>query len=149
MSRSPRPMVVALAGLSALVVLLSGCTSAEGPASTQSAAVADSSIRVAQPTAAAELLQAEPERVVIDVRTPEEFTQGHLEGAVLVDYNAPDFEERIAEFDRDASYLIYCRSGNRSAGARQVMEELGFTDVVDVAGGITAWNGAGLPVTTA
>ncbi len=112
------------------------------------AGTATSGVRVDDPQAVADLLAEEPDRVVIDVRTPEEFAAGHLEGAVLVDYNAPDFAERIAEFDRDGDYVIYCRSGNRSAGARDVMTEQGFTDVVDVDGGIVAWNDAGLPIVT-
>ena len=83
---------------------------------------------------------------MIDVRTPAEYAEGHLEDAVLVDYDAPDFAERIAEFTRDGEYVIYCRSGNRSAGARATMAELGFTDVVDVEGGVVAWVEAGLPL---
>lgn len=109
-------------------------------------ATATSGVRVADAQDVAELIEDEPERIVIDVRTPAEYAEGHLEGAVLVDYNAPDFADRIAEFDPEAEYVIYCRSGNRSAGARDVMTDLGFADVVDVEGGIIAWNQAGLPI---
>lgn len=144
MLRIPRSFVAAPALITALLLVLAGCSS-----STDVATDAGAGIRVVDPVAAAELLEEEPERIVVDVRTPGEFAQGHLEGARLVDYNAPDFKERIAELDRDESYVIYCRSGNRSAGARQVMEDLGFTDVVDVDGGIIAWNQQGLPTTTA
>ncbi len=105
-------------------------------------------VRVVAPAEAQELLDAEPSPVVIDVRTPGEYAEGHLEGAELVDYNAPDFRDRIATYPRDASYVIYCRSGNRSAGARAIMTELGFTDVADIDGGIVAWTGAGFPITT-
>lgn len=145
MSRLPRPFMVVPALVAALLLGLAGCSSSTDLAATEAAA--ETGIRVVQPAEAAELLEAEPDRVVLDVRTPAEFAEGRLEGAQLIDYNAPDFEQRVAELDRDASYLIYCRSGNRSAGARQVMEDLGFTDVVDVAGGIVAWTQAGLPVT--
>lgn len=124
--------------LLALLVALAACSSTD--------AATDADIRVVDPVAAAELLEAEPDRVIIDVRTPAEYAAGHVDGAVLVDYEAADFEERIAEFDRDDDYLIYCRSGNRSAGARQVMADLGFSDVVDVEGGAVAWSGAGLPL---
>ncbi len=105
-------------------------------------------IRVVSPPAAQELLAAEPAPVLIDVRTPGEFAEGHLAGAVLVDFNAPDFRDRIAEYPRDARYVIYCRSGNRSEGARRIMAELGFTDVTDIGGGILAWAQAGLPITS-
>lgn len=110
---------------------------------------AEQAVQVVAPDVAADLLAAEPRPAVIDVRTPAEFADGHLEGAVLVDVQSPDFRDRIAEFDRDASYVIYCRSGNRSVTARETMAELGFTDVTDIDGGILAWVQAGLPVTTA
>jgi len=86
--------------------------------------------------------------VVLDVRTPEEFAEGHLEGAVLVDFYDADFAEQLAALDAGAPYLVYCRSGNRSGQALGVMQQLGFTSAVDVDGGIVAWSGAGLPVTT-
>lgn len=143
MSRSARSWrrSAALAAASAATVLLAACGS--GSADT---AVA-SRIRVVEPAAAEQLLATQPAPTLIDVRTPEEYAEGHLEGAELVDFNAADFRAQIATYPRDASYVIYCRSGNRSAGARQVMEELGFTDVADIGGGILAWAQAGLPVT--
>lgn len=136
----PRTLTTALVAV-ALTAALAACS--DGGTTTTTAGV-----RVDDAEAVAALLEAEPDRVVIDVRTPEEFAAGHLEGAVLVDYNAPDFAERIAEFDPDGEYVVYCRSGNRSAGARDVMTEQGFTDVVDVDGGIVAWEQAGLPTVT-
>lgn len=138
MTAIPRGFVRVPALLLALLVALAACSGA--------GATTSADIRVVDPAAAAELLEAEPDRTIIDVRTPAEYAAGHVEGAVLVDYNAPDFEERISEFDPQGDYVIYCRSGNRSAGARQVMADLGFTDVVDVQGGAVAWSNAGLPL---
>ncbi len=86
--------------------------------------------------------------VVLDVRTPEEFAEGHLDGAVLVDFYDVDFAEQLGALDTDVAYLVYCRSGNRSSQAMQVMEQLGFSSAADVDGGIVAWSAAGLPVTT-
>lgn len=83
---------------------------------------------------------------VLDVRTPEEYAQGHIEGATLVDFYEPDFAERIGRLDRDREYVVYCRSGNRSAQATALMAEQGFTAVNDIEGGILAWEAAGLPV---
>jgi phage shock protein E len=83
-------------------------------------------------------------RVLVDVRTPEEFAQGHLAGAELIDFQGPDFRQRIAELPRDEPYFLYCRTGNRSAQAAAVMAELGFTDVVD-GGGYEDLVAAGLP----
>jgi rhodanese-related sulfurtransferase len=95
-------------------------------------------------------IQADPpdNLVVLDVRTPEEFDEAHIDGAVLVDFYDPDFAEQLAELDPDVPYLLYCRSGNRSGQTTAIMEQLGFIDVADVDGGILAWGEAGLPLTT-
>jgi rhodanese-related sulfurtransferase len=98
--------------------------------------------------AAATLADAPDDLVLLDVRTPEEFADGHLDGAVLVDFYDPDFADRLAELDRDVPYLVYCRSGNRSGETLALMEQLGFDSVRDVGGGILAWADAGLPVVT-
>jgi len=90
--------------------------------------------------------QDNPDFAIIDVRTPEEYAEGHLENAVNIDFNADDFEDRINELDKDKTYLIYCRSGVRSAGARDVMEELGFSEVYNILEGIVGWTDTGFPV---
>jgi rhodanese-related sulfurtransferase len=83
-------------------------------------------------------------RTVIDVRTPAELLDGMVLGAVNIDLQAPDFRARIAQLDRDAKYLVYCRTGNRSAQAVAIMADLGFTDVVD-GGGFPELAAAGAP----
>ncbi|HEX6129979.1 MAG TPA: rhodanese-like domain-containing protein [Candidatus Limnocylindria bacterium] len=83
-------------------------------------------------------------RTVIDVRTPAEVAQGMIAGAINIDIGSPDFRARIEALDRDGRYLLYCRTGNRSAQAASVMRDLGFTDVVD-AGGFDALVAAGAP----
>ena len=85
------------------------------------------------------------ERTVIDVRTPAEFDAGHVVGALNIDVNGPDFSDRIAELDADEPYLVYCRSGNRSATAASQMEDAGFKDIAD-AGGLADLARAGAPV---
>ena len=96
---------------------------------------------------AAAFLQDAPEGlVVLDVRTPEEFTTGHLSDAVLLDFYESDFADSLAELDRDTPYFVYCRSGNRSGQTIQVMQTLGFTNVTELSGGINEWNGANLPL---
>lgn len=85
--------------------------------------------------------------VVIDIRTADEYAAGHLEATTLqLDYYAPDFKEKLAALDKTAKYLIYCRSGRRSASALLTMKDLGFIDTHDIEGGINAWITAGLPV---
>lgn len=95
-------------------------------------------------------LQDDPpdDLVILDVRTPEEFAEGHLDGAIMVDFYDDDFADQLAELDPDVPYLLYCRSGNRSGQTLAMMEDLGFTDVADVDGGINAWGEAGLPTVT-
>jgi len=94
--------------------------------------------------AKAYLEKAKP--VLIDIRTPEEYAAGHLENSVLTDYYAPDFKDKLNLLDKSAKYLIYCRSGKRSAAALKIMQELGFKDIHDIAGGINAWIAAGFSV---
>jgi rhodanese-related sulfurtransferase len=76
---------------------------------------------------------------VIDVRTPEEFARGGLPNAVNVDYLSADFVQRINRFDKLKSYLVYCRSQNRSPKAAKLMLENGFYDVYVLEGGWLKW----------
>ena len=68
---------------------------------------------------------------VIDVRTPEEYAAGNIDGALNIDVQAADFADRIGELPKDDTYVVYCRSGNRSAAAIDIMEDLGFTSLID------------------
>ncbi len=71
---------------------------------------------------------------VVDVRTPQEYAQGHLPAAVNIDVTASDFEDNIAALDKSATYVVYCRSGSRSTTAAQIMAENGFDDVINAGG---------------
>lgn len=84
--------------------------------------------------------------VIIDVRTPDEFGSGHLEGAENVDLQSGDFEAEISEYALDGEYIVYCRSGNRSAQAAAVMDSLGFEDVTDAGGVNEASQATGLGI---
>ena len=86
--------------------------------------------------------------VVIDVRTPGEFASGHLEGAVNIDVQSPDFDALVGQLDPEGDYVVYCRSGNRSAQAIDRMEGLGFTDLVNAGSVQSAADATGLPVVT-
>jgi rhodanese-related sulfurtransferase len=79
---------------------------------------------------AAELVSAGT--VIIDVRTPEEFAAGHLDGAVLIDIKHPSFDAEITKLDATASYIVYCRSGNRSAQAVDRMRAIGIENITDL-----------------
>ena len=87
----------------------------------------------------------DPDFVLLDVRTREEFDAERIAGAVIVDYRSPSFRERVAKLDRGKTYLVYCRTGNRTNGAVKVMRELGFPNVYVFPGGITKWKEAGFP----
>jgi rhodanese-related sulfurtransferase len=87
----------------------------------------------------------DPDFVLLDVRTRKEFDAERIAGAVIVDYNSPSFRDQIAKLDRSKSYLVYCRTGNRTNGAVKVMRELGFPNVIVFPGGITKWKEAGFP----
>lgn len=87
--------------------------------------------------------------VLVDVRTPGEFAQGHLEGARNIDVQASDFDSQVSELPTDGAYIVYCRSGSRSAAASARMAELGFTSVTDAGAMSDAAVSTGLPVVTA
>jgi rhodanese-related sulfurtransferase len=84
---------------------------------------------------------------ILDVRTEEEWNQGHLADAVRVEVTADGFAEGVkSKLKADQPVLVYCRSGGRSARAAKQLEKLGFTTVYDLDGGITAWKKAGKDV---
>ncbi len=89
----------------------------------------------------------QPGVAIIDVRTPEEFADGHIAGAVNIPVQQPDFATRIAALDPNATYAIYCRSGNRSQPAVAAMEEAGITTIYELDSGTKGWTGAGQPLT--
>ncbi len=126
-------VIVAMLAFGAVVV--AGC-SASG-----------ATLETVSPQAAADLIAAEPAPVVLDIRTPDEFNQGHLEGAVNIDFYESTFASDLDTLDKDAHYVVYCRSDNRSGQAMQTFEELGFTNVTEIDGGIVAWYDSGLPIT--
>ena len=118
-----------------------------GPTTPPVAAAAASAVHLVD-VATAVALAADPSVIVIDVRTPAEFAAGHIGRAVVADIKDPGFGTQIAQLDRSATYLVYCHSGNRSGQATAFMASLGFTNVNDLNGGISAWMAAGAPVVT-
>lgn len=106
---------------------------------------AEESSGATEPAAGVESAEAARDRdvVLIDVRTPEEFQAGHIAEAQLLDIQSPDFAAGVADLDPEQTYLVYCRSGNRSAVATQQMEDAGLT-VLD-GGGLDDMVAAGWP----
>lgn len=90
----------------------------------------------------------EPGAQVVDVRTPEEFAKGHIEGAVNNDWLEDGFLDRAKTLDKSKPILLYCAAGGRSEEAVAAMAQAGFTDVVDLEHGFNGWKRQALPVTT-
>ena len=140
-----RTVGLASVGL-AVSLLVSGC----GSSATSSGSSAGAVMAAGQHLSVDEFatLAKTSAVVVLDVRTPAEFAAGHLKGAIDLDIRSADFTTRLAGLDEAATYAVYCHSGNRSAAALSQMSAAGFTHAADLAGGITAWTGAGRPVVT-
>lgn len=86
-----------------------------------------------------------PDFVIIDVRTPQEFADGHIANAVNIDYYSVTFRNDIDKLVKSKTYLVYCQSGGRSQNSAKIMEELNFSKVYNILGGIVAWESAELP----
>jgi len=147
-------------GLLLVVVVGAGCgdtgtavldAPVEGPAAdtVTSLVLPEASFALASPQQAAVIIDdslGSSNFVLLDVRTPEEYSEGHISGSENVDFYASEFTDSIAALDRDKEYVVYCRSGNRSGQTLELMRQLGFTNVTDIAGGIVEWQAAGLPL---
>ncbi|MFY7671727.1 rhodanese-like domain-containing protein [Tenacibaculum sp. MEBiC06402] len=77
---------------------------------------------------------------LVDIRTPQEFSAGHIDKAINVNYFSDSFKSDINTLQKDKPVYLYCRSGNRSAKSARILQELGFTKIYDLQGGIIAWN---------
>ncbi|WP_353828661.1 rhodanese-like domain-containing protein [Agromyces sp. SYSU T0242] len=117
-ARGIRPALVAVVGAAALA--LTGC-------------------------AASDPIELTDETVVVDVRTPGEYAEGHLDGATNLDLTSGELAAEIPALDPSDEYVVYCRSGNRSAQAAQLMEQAGL-DVVDAGSLQNAADATGLPI---
>jgi phage shock protein E len=98
------------------------------------------------PAPASSSIAVEDGTVILDVRTPAEFASGHLEGAINIDVQGPDFDARVAELELDGAYVVYCRSGNRAATAIDRMTALGFTSLQNGGGLDQAARATGLDI---
>jgi rhodanese-related sulfurtransferase/thioredoxin-related protein len=91
-------------------------------------------------------MAADKQNVILDVRTPAEFSAGHIPGAVNLDFNAPDFQAKAAALDKSKTYLVHCAVGGRSVRACEKMSRLDFPNLYNLPGGFKAWAKAGQPV---
>jgi phage shock protein E len=146
--KRPDKVMIAVIGIAS--ALLTACGTAASGAESVAAAQTTPTV-MAQQVANPVLVDAVTARglieqgaVLVDVRTPEEFADAHIDGALLIDVSAGDFEARLAELDPSRAHVVYCRTGNRSAAAAAVMTRMGFSEIYDL-GGLSEWTDAGLP----
>ncbi len=130
------------------VLLTSGCIQTEN-----NTAQSETQIQIIEnitPEEAYILIQENkdnPNFVILDVRTPEEFLGEYIENAVNLDYYSDTFRNDLDKLDKNKTYLIYCRSGRRSENALNIMKELDFREVYNMLGGIVKWKSEELPTT--
>lgn len=151
-----RTGIAALAAASlALTVGLTGCSS-DADSSTASAAETSTSQGYGADQAPSSPVRvgvaefadviADPGVTIVDVRTPQEYAEGHIEGAVNIPVESADFLDRVGELDPAGTYAVYCRSGNRSQGAVDGMSSIGINGIVELESGTNGWSSAGQPL---
>ncbi len=131
-------MVLALS-----VSLVIGATLTSGCVGNETATIKDIS-----PQEAFTLIQDNqnnPDFVIIDVRTPDEFAGEHIENATNINFYSEAFQDMLNNLDKNKTYLVYCRSGGRSGNALNIMAELNFREVYNILGGVNQWKREGLP----
>ena len=148
-----RNRCVALSAAALAALSLAGCSSGESAAPASSAPVQGPVAPLSAPTSPERVdatvfadVVASPGATVIDVRTPEEFAAGHIEGAVNYNVEGPDFAAQIGDLDPAGTYAVYCRSGNRSQVAVSAMSQAGINGIYELESGIVGWEEAGRPV---
>lgn len=123
--------------LTAFIIILNSCSTGQSQNAKTNLTV----------VAFAEKIKELPNAPIIDVRTPDEFSGGHLQNAQNIDVSGSDFEQQIETLDKSKPVFIYCLSGGRSASAANTMRGAGFKEVYELNGGIMKWRGANLPET--
>lgn len=98
------------------------------------------------PDQAEKLLQENKEIVVLDVRTPDEYAEGHIRGAKNLDFHAPDFAQKLNALDKSKTYLVHCAGGGRSGKTCKLMGEDQFAHVYHLNEGFSGWKRAGKPI---
>ena len=122
-----------------LVASVSSCQSQAKKASDKNAVVEHVSTEVFE--------NVDAKAQLIDVRTPEEYSEGYIKNAVNINFFDDDFMEQMSKLNKDKAVYVYCRSGGRSGRASAKLEEAGFTKVYDLSDGMNGWKDEGKPVT--
>ncbi len=120
-----------------IVAIISGCLSGTSPS--EKSRHVDVSVQQGK-----EMID-NGEVFILDVRTQEEYDEGHIMGATLIPLD--ELDRRLKELPQDKKILVYCRTGQRSLTASEKLENSGFTQIYNMKGGITEWKNAGYEVT--
>ncbi|MFI5131135.1 MAG: thioredoxin domain-containing protein [Chitinophagales bacterium] len=124
-------------GLVTITILLHNCGNEQGKSTETNL----------PPAEFAEKIKELPAGQIIDVRTPEEFSRGHLQNASNIDWNEKDFNKQISSLDKSRPVFVYCLSGGRSSSAAHKMRSEGFEEVYELDGGMMKWRAANFPET--
>ncbi|MCH7413638.1 rhodanese-like domain-containing protein [Belliella sp. R4-6] len=100
---------------------------------------AQSEVKVLTPDKFEKLSKKGRKAVILDIRTPEEVAEGHIENAVFANYSGGNFEEALQSLDKKKTYYVYCRSAKRTVPATEKMKEMGFKKVYMLEGGLNNW----------
>lgn len=134
--------VMLIVGLVSMTISAQDTSNAvESGASSGSAQVRHVSVQEAK-----EIIDNNPDIVILDVRTPVEFKLGHLDHAININYYSFSFKEKIRKLDRNKTYLVHCQTGVRSGKTLPIMKRAGFTNVLHMDKGYKDWKNRGLPI---
>lgn len=86
------------------------------------------------------------DKIILDVRTPDEYSGGHIQDAINIDWNNGDFEQKTSSIDKNKTIMVYCLSGGRSSAAASYLRSAGYRDIKELDGGMMSWRAANLPV---
>jgi len=118
-----------------LMIVLHSCTNSQNSATNLA------------PIEFSKQLKATPNGIIMDVRTPQEFAEGHIKNAINLDWNGSDFNSKTAKMDKSTPVFVYCLSGGRSSSAASQLRADGFKNVLELNGGMMSWRNSGLKET--
>lgn len=101
-------------------------------------------LKILTPQVFADSLQVQEKPILLDVRTPTEFADGHLKNALNIDVTGAGFKSDVSGLDKTKTYYVYCKSGKRSAAATEQMRTLGVKNIYELEGGLTKWIAEGM-----
>lgn len=124
--------------LSVVLITFTACGQSSAGSGASETVVSEAYIQLSPDAFKAKLAEM-PGSQLIDVRTPREFEQGHIEGAQMINYKDRSFKTGIDKLDKSQAVFVYCQAGGRSKSACEIMEKAGFTKIYELEGGYGNW----------